>query len=148
MTGPFEPHLSFLTLAVADVRRATRFYEALGLTVHPRSGTDYTFFQLNGLVLALYGAADLEALWGEGTTGDRPRTALSHNVSEPDRIDAILACVRSAGGQIRVPRGPTPWGGECAWFEDPDGHCWEVVYNPRLARDDHGGAWLSPRSAS
>ena len=146
--GPFAPHLSFLTLAVADVARARAFYEALGLVAHPRSGAGYAFFQLNGLVLALYGEADLAAMWGEGHPGASTRVALSHNVLEPSRIDAILAVVEQAGGRVCVPRGPTPWGGERAWFEDLDGHRWEVVYNPKMHRDALGGTWLSPRRTS
>lgn len=143
--GPFAPHVSFLTLAVADVARARRFYEALGLVADDRSRARYTFFQLNGLILALYGADDLAQMWGDGDPGPTTRVAMSHNVTEVARIDAILAAVVSAGGRVCVPRGPTPWGGERAWFEDLDGHRWEVVYNPKLHRDAVGGSWLDSR---
>lgn len=145
-TAPFAPHVSFLTLAVSDVARARAFYEALGLPCHARSGPGYAFFQLNGIILALYGAEDLARTWGGEDTGTGPTVALSHNVLDPGDIDRILAAVDRAGGRICVPRGPTPWGGERAWFADLDGHRWEVVYNPKLQRDAHGGAWLSSRS--
>lgn len=141
--GPFAPTLSFLTLTVRDVQQAARFYEHLGLQRHPKSADAYVFFQLNGLILALYGDRDLPRMWGGDPTGQGARVAMSHNVDHPDRIPAILERVAAAGGRVCAPMGPTPWGGVRAWFEDLDGHRWEVVHNPKLSRDRHGGAWLS-----
>lgn len=143
--GPFAPSISFVTLAVADVPRATAFYRTLGLEPNPRSGDRWAFFQLNGVVLALLSPDDLSREWGaaaEAAAG--PRTALSHNVRSADLIDTILERVVAAGGTVCAPRGPTPWGGERAWFADPDGHRWEVVCNPRIHRDAHGGVWFDP----
>jgi catechol 2,3-dioxygenase-like lactoylglutathione lyase family enzyme len=145
-TTPFAPTVSFITLAVADVARAAAFYEHLGLRRHEKSAETYAFFQLNGVVLALFGADHLPELWGGDPVGAAPRVALSHNVVEEAHISAILERVVQAGGQVCVPEGPTPWGGTRAWFADLDGHRWELVHNPRLLRDAVGGAWLSPRS--
>jgi predicted lactoylglutathione lyase len=140
--SPFASTLSFLTLTVHDVQRAARFYEHLGWRRHPKSAPAYAFFQLNGLILALYGAKDLPKMWGGDPTGSGARIAMSHNVEHPDLIPTILERVRAAGGRVCAPIGPTPWGG-VRWFEDLDGHRWELVHNPKLFRDRHGGAWLS-----
>ena len=78
----------------------------------------------------------------------QPQAVLSHNVDSPEALDRLLARALAAGGQLRVPKGPTSWGGQRAWFSDPDGHLWELVHNPRIHRDGLGGVWLDPPEVS
>lgn len=121
-----RPSVSFIKLVLQDVGAFTGFYGALGL-------------RLNGLVLARCGAEDL----GEVVVPSvRPQAVWSHNVDSASDIDALMARTVAAGGELRVPRGATPWGGQRAWFADLDGHLREAVHNPRVHRDAHGGVWL------
>jgi len=148
MTAAAEPSmrhsLSFVTLAVRDVAASTAFYGMLGLQPNRRTGAQVAFFQLNGVVLALLGRDDLDrTVGGMGV----PQAVLSHNVDRASDIGALLSRVVAAGGTVRVPQGPTSWGGQRAWFADLDGHLWELVFNPSIHRDELGGVWLDGSEA-
>ncbi|MCB1250090.1 MAG: VOC family protein [Acidimicrobiales bacterium] len=137
-----QPRISLITLGVADVGRARAFYEALGWTGQSPDG-EVVFFQVGGLVVALWGrdllaedsvADDTGAAWG-GIT-------LAHNVRAAADVDAVLAEATAAGGTVRRPGAPTPWGGYSGVFAAPDGHVWEVAHNPAWPIDDHGNVTL------
>jgi len=138
-SAAMRPAVSFITLAVGDVTASTAFYRALGLVPDRRSSAHVAFFQLNGVVLALWGRDDLIAEVGGPVAS---QSVVSHNVRSVAEIDGLLERVVAAGGVVRVPRGRTPWGGQRAWFADLDGHLWELVYNPGIHWDDRGGVWL------
>lgn len=131
-----EQRLSLVTLGVTDVARARRFYEALGWTGTSPDG-DVVFFQVGGLVVALWGrdllAADSHVVDGGGWGG----VTLAHNVRSPEEVDTVLARATVAGGHLARPAAPSPWGGYAGVFTDPDGHPWEVAHNPgwELAAD-------------
>ena len=131
-----EQRLSLVTLGSADVARARRFYEALGWRGTSPDG-EVVFFQVGGLVVALWGrdmlAADSHVVDGGGWGG----VTLAHNVRSPQEVDAVLAEATAAGGQLTRLPAPTPWGGYAGVFTDPDGHPWEVAHNPgwELASD-------------
>lgn len=127
-------HISLVTLGVEDLRRATRFYEALGWRRSAASvaGT-VTFLEGGSVVLALYGRADLVA--DAGLTAPLPApgpapVALAVNVANPAEVDHELATAGRAGGTITRPAETADWGGYSGYFTDPDGHLWEVAYNP------------------
>ena len=128
-----EPRISFVTLGVADLARATRFYaEGLGL---PRleSPPTVSFFELGPTWLALYPRELLAADAGVPAAGSGFRGfALAHNVRSAPETDRLLEQVLSAGGQLVKPAGPTDWGGYAGYFADPDGFLWEVAWNPRF----------------
>lgn len=125
--------VSFVTLGVADLDRATRFYQALGWPLSSGSVPgDVSFFRTAGGLLALWGAKDLAADLGlpqQATAGFRA-TAVAMNLDSPAQVDEALSGVAAAGGKVMVPGRKTTWGGYQGYFADPDGHIWEVVHNP------------------
>jgi catechol 2,3-dioxygenase-like lactoylglutathione lyase family enzyme len=128
-----EPRISLITLGVADLDRATRFYEhCLGL---PRLPTppEVTFFELGRTWLALWSRASLaeDACVPDDGRGF-PGFALAHNVRSAADVDALLAHVATCGGTITKPGHATDWGGYSGYFKDPDGFLWEVAHNPHF----------------
>lgn len=129
-----EPHISFITLGVADLERATRFY-ADGLAL-PRlkSPPTASFFDLGSTRLALYPKSLLAADAGVSPEGSGfPGFTLAHNVGSEPEADQLLNRAAAAGGRLVRPARPTTWGGYAGYFADPDGYLWEVAWNPRLA---------------
>jgi catechol 2,3-dioxygenase-like lactoylglutathione lyase family enzyme len=126
-----EPRISFVTLGVSDLKRATRFYqEGLGL---PRleSPPGISFFDLGKTWLALYPRDLLAANAGAPAAGSGfSGFTLAHNVRSEAEVDKLLEEVTAVGGRM-VKRGqPADWGGYSGYFADPDGFLWEVAWNP------------------
>ncbi|HEY4594543.1 MAG TPA: VOC family protein, partial [Thermoanaerobaculia bacterium] len=128
-----EPRISFVTLGVANLQRATRFYEeGLGL---PRLKTppSVTFFEMGKTWLSLFPREDLAADAGVPAEGSGfPGFALAHNVRSIEEVDALLAAAAAGGGRIVKPGHETDWGGYAGYFADPDGFLWEVAWNARF----------------
>jgi catechol 2,3-dioxygenase-like lactoylglutathione lyase family enzyme len=127
-----KPHLSMITLGVRDLARAVAFYEAgLGL---PRMAFDsdaVAFFPLAGAWLGLYGREALAQDAGVPAAGSGfSGIALAHNVASREDVDATLAQAVAAGGTLVKPGQDVFWGGYSGYFADPDGHLWEVAWNP------------------
>ena len=128
-----EPRINFITLGVADLERATRFY-AEGLRL-PRlkSPPSASFFEVGQIRLALYPRALLAADAGVLPDGRGfPGFALAHNVASAEAADQLLEEAAAAGGRIVRPARSTSWGGYAGYFSDPDGFLWEVAWNPRI----------------
>jgi catechol 2,3-dioxygenase-like lactoylglutathione lyase family enzyme len=132
-----EQRLSLVTLGVADLDRARRFYEALGWRRHG-AHAEVVFFQAGGMVLALWSrqalAADAKVpAAGRGFRG----IALAYNTRSRDEVDAVLEEAKTAGATIPKPAEEASWGGYTGYFADPDGHLWEVAWNPdwKIAAD-------------
>jgi catechol 2,3-dioxygenase-like lactoylglutathione lyase family enzyme len=128
-----EPRISFITLGVMDLARATRFY-AEGLRL-PRlkSPPTASFFELGTTWLALYPRDLLAADAGLPAEGSGfPRFALAHNVRSAAEADRLLEEAVAAGGRIVKPAARSDWGGYSGYFADPDGFLWEVAWNPRF----------------
>ncbi|HEU4565175.1 MAG TPA: VOC family protein [Gemmatimonadaceae bacterium] len=127
-----EQRVSLLTLGVGDLARARRFYEqGLGWTAGFAAG-DVVFFQIGGAVLALWPRAELAADAGVGgaDAGGFGGIALAHNVRSREEVDAVLAEAVAAGARLARPARETEWGGYSGYFADPEGHLWEVAWNP------------------
>lgn len=127
-----QPHLSMVTLGVRDLARAVRFYEeGLGL---PRLALDndaVAFFPLAGAWLSLFGRDALAADAGVAADGAGfSGISLAHNVTSRDAVDATLAQAVAAGGTLVKAGQDVFWGGYSGYFSDPDGHLWEVAWNP------------------
>ena len=133
-----EQRVSVITLGVADLARARRFYEALGWTTGAGPGDDVVFFQAGGMVLALWDRARLAEDSGVSDPGGWGGVTLAHNVATPAEVDAVIEEVRAAGGDVVREPGETFWGGYSAAFVDPEGHPWEVAHNPRWTIADDG----------
>jgi hypothetical protein len=125
--------ISMITLGVEDLERATRFYrDGLGLPQHQFEGEGVTFFALTGTWLALYPKQALAEDIGisvDSLQGSNSVT-LAHNVASPEDVDKVLAQAVVAGATLLKPGQDVFWGGYSGYFSDPDGHFWEVAYNP------------------
>ncbi len=135
-----KPRITLLTLGVDDLERAVRFYrDGLGLHTPGIVGTEFehgavAFFDLaNGLKLALWPRASLAHDSGLPVT---PRSAtefcLAHNVSARAEVDEVLAQAQKAGATLVKAAHETFYGGYAGYFQDPDGHLWEVAFNPQM----------------
>ena len=127
-----EQRLSLVTIGVSDVERARRFYEALGWTSRCEPGSDVVFFQAGGMVVALWAREALAADSGVTDSGGWGGITLAHNVRSPEEVDAVLAEAGRAGGTVARAGAATFWGGYSGVFHDPDGHLFEVAFNPVL----------------
>jgi uncharacterized protein len=141
-----QPRIHVLTLAVDDLDRALQFYRAgLGLESPGVVGTEFAgddatpagavaMFELEGgLILSLYPrselAKDADVPLGPPKTGG---FSIGHAVSSKEEVDALLARAEAAGATLTGEAHDRPWGIYSGYFQDPDGHLWEVVWNPRL----------------
>ena len=144
-----EQRVSLITLGVADLERARRFYEdGLGW----RRGNDHpevVFYQLGGMVLALWSR---EALAQDAHLPDAGSgfggIALAYNAHRREEVDAVLAEAEAAGAKILKPAENAFWGGYSGYFTDPDGHPWEVAWNPEWTLAEDGSVRLGKRSGS
>ncbi len=135
-----EQRISLVTLGVADLARARRFYEALGWRGQEVEQT--VFFQAGGLAVVLWGRAALAADAGVADDGADGfgGMALAHNVRSRAEVDAVLAEASAAGAVVTRPAAETFYGGYAGCFTDPDGHVWEVAYNPGFPLGPDGAA--------
>ena len=134
-----EQRLSLVTLGVTDLARARRFYEeGLGWS-RGNTEEEVAFYQLNGLIFALWTRPDLAADANLTDTGATfSGMALAFNTRSHDEVDEVLAEAAAAGGSIVKPAEEVFWGGYSGYFADPDGHTWEVAWNPGWAIDEAG----------
>ena len=137
-----EQRVSLVTLGVADLARARRFYEALGWTTRAAPEDDIVFFQAGGMVVALWGRAQLAEDSGVEDGGGWGGVTLAHNVRSPAEVDAVLAAAEAAGARIARPGAATFWGGYSGAFVDPEGHPWEVAHNPHWTLGKDGSVTL------
>lgn len=138
-----QPRIDVITLGVDDLGRALAFYRALGLESPGIIGTEFrrdettpggaaAMFELEGgLILALYARPDLakDANLPVGTPA--PEFSIGHLVASRDEVDALLAKAEAAGATLTDEPHERPWGIYSGYFRDPDGHLWEVIWNPR-----------------
>lgn len=137
-----EQRVSLITLGVRDLRRARRFYEALGWSSRAAPEDDVVFFQTGGLVVALWSRVELADDSGVEDAGGWGGVTLAHNVRSPDEVDAVVAEARAAGATITREPGETFWGGYSGAFADLDGHPWEIAHNPRWTLREDGSVVL------
>lgn len=127
-----EQRISLITLGVADLERARSFYEqVLGWKAEP-SPPGVVFFDLNGLVFALWPHAELAKDLGmpAGNVAAYRGYALAHNVRSAAEVDAIFERLKNHGATIVKAPHKTFWGGYSGYFSDADGHTWEIAHNP------------------
>ena len=133
-----KPHITLLTLGVDDLPRSVAFYrDGLGFPTKGIIGAEIengavAFFRLHsGLKLALWPRTSLAADAGLPLE-PRCRTmfSIAHNVESRDEVDAVMRQADAAGASIVKAAEATFYGGYAGYFEDPDGHLWEVVFNP------------------
>jgi len=136
-----RPHLTVITLGVDDLERALRFYrDGLGLQTEGIVGQEFehgavAFIDLQaGLRLALWPRASIAHDSGLPVTPpSATELTLGHNVSSRADVDGVMKEAERAGARIVKRAHDTFWGGYAGYFQDPDGHLWEVVWNPNLS---------------
>ena len=135
-----KPRITILTLGVNDLEKSLAFYrDGLGLATEGIVGQEFeygavAFFNLqNGLMLALWPRTSIAldsglAIQPPGATG----LSIGHNVDSTDEVDDVMAQAARAGAKIVKAAGITFWGGYAGYFQDPDGHLWEIAWNPQI----------------
>jgi catechol 2,3-dioxygenase-like lactoylglutathione lyase family enzyme len=139
-----KPRITVLTIGVDDLNRALAFYrDGLGLETQGIVGQEFeygavAFFDLeNGMKLALWPRKSIAHDSGLTLQNPSPMEfTMGHNVSSKQEVDAVLAQARQAGAKIVKPAQDTFWGGYSGYFQDPDGHLWEVAWNPAWTVED------------
>lgn len=139
-----KPRITVLTIGVDDLERSLRFYrDGLGLATPGIVGREFehgavAFFELEGgLTLALWERANIAHDSGLTRSPQSPTEfTIGHNVRTREEVDAVMAQAQAAGATIVKPAGATFWGGYAGYFQDPDGHLWEVAWNPKLLPKD------------
>lgn len=143
-----EARIDIITLAVADLERALCFYrDGLGLESRGVVGTEFAgddvepagaivLFELQGgMILCLYPrtelAKDAKVPLGPPKSGE---FSIGHAVTSKAEVDAVLTQAQAAGATLNDRPHDRPWGIYSGYFRDPDGHLWEILYNPRLVR--------------
>ena len=134
-------NISMVTLGVADLARATRFYVALGWRDTEMSNEDVRFLAGADVVLGLYGREALAEDAGVPAAGEGFRAvALAVNRASREEVDAFFKRATLAGGSVVKRPQEAFWGGYSGYFSDPDGHLWEVAHNP-FVNIDVNGRW-------
>ncbi|MFA6902028.1 MAG: VOC family protein [Gallionellaceae bacterium] len=133
-----KPRITVITLGVDNLQRSLEFYrEGLGLQTQGIIGTEFeygavAFFDLHaGLKLAIWPRASIVKDSGIPLgAASATEMTLGHNVASKEEVDAVMQQAGRAGAVIVKPAQTTFWGGYAGYFQDPDGHLWEVVWNP------------------
>lgn len=136
-----KPRINIVTLGVRDLSRSVAFYrDGLGWPMSKASAGDFAIFRLAGTALALYPrkllARDARQKPSRGGFGG---ITLAHNVAKSADVDLALKRASAAGAKILKAARHAEWGGRSGYFADPDGHAWEVAWNPhfKLSRAGH-----------
>jgi len=142
-----EQRISIITLGVADIGRARTFYERLGWRGQEMQET--VFFQAGDMAMILWGRAKLAADSGvpdsgvpDSGAGGFDGVVLAHNLRSRAEVDALLADAAAAGAEITRPARETFYGGYAGCFRDPDGHVWEIAWNPGFTLGPDGSLVL------
>jgi catechol 2,3-dioxygenase-like lactoylglutathione lyase family enzyme len=133
-----KSRITVITLGVDDLERAVAFYrDGLGLATEGIVGTQYehgavAFFDMQaGLKLALWPRRSLAADAGLALAApSATEVAVAQNVASPQEVDAVIAQAQAAGARVLKQPGTAFWGGYTGCFQDPDGHVWEIAFNP------------------
>jgi len=136
-----NPNITVLTLGVDDLERAVAFYrDGLGFKTKGIIGSGFeigavAFFNLqSGLKLALWPRKSLAIAAGLPVqSSSATEFSLGHNVASREEVDVVMRQAAQAGAEVVKPAQPTFFGGYAGYFQDPDGHLWEVAFNPGFA---------------
>ncbi len=135
--------VSLITLGVADLAKSKAFYGALGWTPKDEVPGQVVFYQLHGAVLGLFGIEPLAEDQGRpGTKLGTGAITLAQNFRDEAEVDAAYAKALSVGAtSLKAPE-KVFWGGYSGYYADPDGHPWEVAFNPFWKLDADGNQIL------
>lgn len=142
----FEPRISLVTLGVADVEASAQFYEALGFSRSRGAGNEsVVFLPLRGIVLGLFSRTALAEDAGFDDA-EPPRAfggiTLAYNTRSRDEVDALFRTAVAAGARALKSPQDVFWGGYSGYVADPDGHPWEIAFNPHWGLSEDGALRL------
>lgn len=134
-----QPRINVITIGVEDIRKSRKFYEDLGFIASSTSNEHFVAFQAGGIILCLYPTRSLaeDARIEPNGKGFRGVT-LAYNVEEKNEVTHILEQAERFGAKIMKPAQDVFWGGHSGYFADPDGHLWEVAWNPHWSLEKDG----------
>jgi len=139
-----KPRITVITLGVDDLERSLRFYrDGLGLKTEGIVGQEFehgavAFFDLKGgSRLALWPRKSISHDTGLDVSSSSPTEfTLGHNLRSKEEVNQVMAQAKAAGARIVKQAHDTFWGGYAGYFQDPDGHLWEVLWNPQFLPND------------
>lgn len=130
--------INLVTLGVSDVAASTAFYEKLGWKKSQGgSNAEVSFLKLDNLVLGLFGADDLAADMKRAEPGGTGNFSLAINLESEQAVDRAMEAALAAGATLLKTPEKVFWGGYSGYFADPDGHPWELAFNPVFALDEN-----------
>ncbi len=136
-----DQRVSIITLGVADIKKSHEFYKALGWKpVEHEHSESIVFFQCLGMVVALYPRELLavDAGVSSAKNDEFSGITLAYNVNGKEEVHATVEQARKAGAKILKEPQDVFWGGYHSYVADPDGHLWEIAFNPFTLIDDKG----------
>lgn len=140
--------VTLVTLGVADPGRARAFYEGWGWRLHPASPETLALYQLQGAALALFDRDELAADQGRpGAALGTGAMTLAQNCGSEAEVDEVFAAAVAAGGTVLKAPHRVFWGGYSGYVADPDGHVWEVAFNPGWPLGADGSLTLPEETA-
>ena len=139
-----RPHITVITLGVDDLERSLVFYrDGLGLPTRGIIGQEFehgavAFFDLHaGLKLAIWARDHIAHDAGLTRTPGSPTDfTIGHNVNDKSEVDTVMCQAERAGAKVVREAHDTFWGGYAGYFQDPDGHLWEIAWNPKRLPPD------------
>lgn len=140
MTSPLPARVNLITLGVSDLATSTRFYRRLGWRHAEKAGNEsISFFALDNLVLGLWSRQSLaEDAHLPYTPPGFGGITLAINLPSEAAVDSALAAAVAEGGTLLKAAERVSWGGYSGYFADPDGHPWEIAFNPFFPLDEDG----------
>lgn len=143
MPNDVAPNFVIVTLGVSDLERSARFYRGLGWEQRGDLSAGITWFKTSGSWVGLFGYDDLaqDASLEASPRAELPAyrgITLAVNLPTEEAVDLAFVRVRELGGRIVKPATRAEWGGYSGYFADPDGHLWELCFNPGFPLDENG----------
>lgn len=143
MPTDVAPNFVIVTLGVSDLERSARFYRGLGWEQRGDLAAGITWFKTSGSWVGLFGYDDLaqDASLEASPMAELPAyrgVTLAVNLPTEEAVDLAFVRVRELGGRIVKPATRAEWGGYSGYFADPDGHLWELCFNPGFPLDENG----------
>jgi predicted lactoylglutathione lyase len=140
-----EPRVSLITLGVGDLARSKTFYTQLGFKASSVGGAEVVFLHAGPMAICLFPRESLACDADVPADGSGFRgIAIAHNVRTKDEVDAVIAEAVAAGGSVAKAAHDANWGGRSGYFADPDGHLWEVAWNPHFPLSPEGALSVPP----